>query len=163
MYKIKSKNIVYYVSSIFEKQILSLLKNKFIISGNICVVDVANTYISNSRLMMIKDDTTVVLLYSTSNNNTFFLEKNIMALNKTKRVKKIIYIPQLNTLDDEISHYLQLIDKPQNLDFDSRFSYFTSLINSKDFSINNFWYRNPQNSFNKFENNSFLIKNNFRR
>ncbi|MEG0408510.1 MAG: hypothetical protein RR623_06515 [Bacilli bacterium] len=158
MHKIKTKNIVYYVPSNFEKKVISLLKNKFIISGNIRVVDVANTCISDSRLMMIKDDTTAILLYNTNNNNTFFLKKNIIALNKTRRVKKIIHIPQLNTLDDEISHYLHLVNEPQNLNFNSRFSYFTSLINSKDFSIKDFWYRNPQNSFNKFENNSFLIK-----
>ncbi|MEG0266666.1 MAG: hypothetical protein RR659_03350 [Bacilli bacterium] len=76
MHKIKTKNIVYYVPSNFEKKVISLLKNKFIISGNIRVVDVANTCISDSRLMMIKDDTTAILLYNTNNNNTFFLKKH---------------------------------------------------------------------------------------
>ena len=91
--KINKNPVQYYVEGETEKVFIEQIKNKYVLSGKIDVLNILQNEIKNSRLMNIKPDTTIVLIFDTDVEEEGLLKKlenNIKILRGSKRVKEII-------------------------------------------------------------------------
>ena len=58
--------------------------------------------IRSPRIRTLKTGTTVILVYDTDIDRTDILEKNIRLLQSSKHIKRIICIPQVKNLEEEL-------------------------------------------------------------
>lgn len=168
-----ARNEIYqfYVEGEDEKKVIETLKKdmNLIVSGKVEVLNVIQKEIKTPRIRTLKTGTNVVLVYDTDIDKTDILDKNIKQLKSSKHIKRIICIPQVLNLEDElvsatsvrqvieilgsrtITDYKRDLIKCSNLDKKLK-------LKEKDFDISKFWSKEPPESFSKYGNDSIIIK-----
>ena len=160
----------YYVEGENEKKIVNVLKSekRCIVSGKVSVFNVTQEKLSNTKLRMLKKGTTIVLVYDTDVGKIEILQNNIQILKKQNSVDNIIYIPQVENLEDELLRACSNIKKIEQLtnstskkNFKTDLNQCTNLKNRLEqcgFNMGDFWNTTPQNSFNTFGNDSEKVR-----
>ena len=94
----------YYVEGDDEKKVIDTLKTsmQLIISGKVDVFNVIERKFTRNQIMRLKQGTIVVLVFDTDTNQVDTLLENILFLQKQPIVKKVICVPQVKNLDDEL-------------------------------------------------------------
>lgn len=165
----KSDIYQFYVEGEDEKKIVETLKKdmKSIVSGKVDVLNVVQKEIKIPRIRTLKSGTIVVLIYDTDVERIDILESNIRLLAQSKHIKRILCIPQVNNLEDEliratnIRHVKDLLGSKSLADYKRDLIKCTNLdkkLKEKAFDISKFWSKCPNNSFEKFGNDSDKIK-----
>ena len=123
--------------------------------------------INQNRIRVLKPNTTVILVFDTDTGSTEILKQNIEFLEKQQSIKKVVCIPQVNNLEDElvrscaIRSVKQLTNSESVAEFKSDFLKINNLkekLNEKEFDFTKFWSSIPQGAFKDIANNSTEIK-----
>ncbi len=95
---------IYYVEGPCEEQLISALKEapRKLIPGKIKIFNVIQNLIPKSQMLSIQAGTIVVFVFDTDVDITAKLKKNIELLERYCGKVKIIYLPQVLNLEDEL-------------------------------------------------------------
>jgi hypothetical protein len=165
----KNELFQFYVEGEDEKKIIETLKKdmNLIKSGKIEVLNVIQKEIKGARIRTLKTGTIVVLVYDTDVDKTDILDRNIKSLEASKHIKRIICIPQVKNLEDElvratdVRQAKDLLGSKTETDYKRELIKCTNLdkkLQEKKFDISKFWCKIPENSLAKYGNDSGLIK-----
>lgn len=165
----KNKHFQYFVEGDDEKKLLNTLKNELgvIQTGKVQKLNVVEQKISMNILRTLKRDTIVILVFDTDTKNIDILNYNIKTLNECRIVSKVIIIPQVKNLEDElirscdINNIKELLNSRSKKDFKSDLIRITNLdtkLKEHKFNINLFWNQQPSSPFQYLHNESFEIK-----
>lgn len=159
----------YFVEGDDDKKLLDTLKLQLgcIKSGKVDVLNVIQNNITSAKVRTLKPNTIVVLVYDTDVNNTTTLQSNINFLKQQPNVKKVLCIPQVNNLEDElvracnIKNIMVLTGSFGTSNFKRDFKNCTNLdskLQQNNFDIRRLWNQTPSNDFEMFGNNSNVVK-----
>ena len=165
----KGKYYQYCVEGADEEKLINVLKSQMclIYLGKVEKINVVQEELTRLRLMQLRKDTIVVLVFDTDTGNVDILRKNIQILNQCCQVKKVICIPQVENLEDEllrscdIRQIRELTGSKSNKDYKHALVIEKNLavkLESKNFDISKFWIKNPSNLFSGILNESQEIK-----
>lgn len=103
---------IYYVEGPCEQQLIAALKEapERLIPGKIKVFNVVQNLIPKSQMLSIQAGTTVVLVFDTDVPQTSNLKKNLELLNRYCGKLKIIFLPQVLNLEDELVRCTDVAD-----------------------------------------------------
>ena len=95
---------IYYVEGSCEQQLIAALKEapERLIPGKIKAFNVVQNLIPKSQMLSIQAGTTVVLVFDTDVPQTSNLKKNLELLTRYCGKLKIIFLPQVLNLEDEL-------------------------------------------------------------
>lgn len=160
-------NFLYYVEGETEVTLVKALKEKYIQSGKIIKKNLVSSVVSKLELRTITPNTIVVIVIDTDIDKVDIFDKNIMELKKSKHIKKIVTILQINKLEDELLYSTNIKDiifflpSRSKSDFKRDFCRCTNIgakLESHGFDINKIWSREAGNKFSKYSNDSDYIK-----
>ncbi len=165
----KPKYVQYYVEGDDELKLINTLKKDLavILPGKVHKLNVVERIIPDARLMTIPPQTIVVLVFDTDTNQVNILNRNIEKLNKCSYVSKVVTIPQINNLEDElicscdIRQIKDLLGSKSNSEFKSDLIRVTNLANkllAHHFDIKKFWNGTPKSPYQDIENLSHCVK-----
>lgn len=100
-----SKNIYhFFVEGEGERAIINTLKTELqcIQAGKVDVFNVIQNKLNKNILMKLKPGTIVILVFDTDKDETDILDYNLRFLKKQSNVKKVIIIPEVKNLEDEL-------------------------------------------------------------
>ena len=102
--KMNHGKCIYYVEGPCEQQLISALKEapEKLIPGKIKVFNVVQNLIPKSQLLSIQAGTTVVLVFDTDVTQTLNLKKNLELLERYCGKLKIVFLPQVLNLEEEL-------------------------------------------------------------
>ena len=100
----KYPNVHYFVEGDDEKKLLEVLKTRLntIRPGRIQRYNVIEQKITDAMLRPFRPKTWVVLIFDTDTNNLGYLMENIKKLKSHSAVERVITIPQVRNLEDEL-------------------------------------------------------------
>ena len=136
----------YYVEGENERVLVEILskckdeKFNVIRPGKIDVFNVVEREIKSTHMLNLKDNTVVVLVFDTDTKSRAILDKNTKFLEKHKKIKDVILIPQVYNLEDElirscnIKNILQLLGSKSKKEFKSDFRHIRVTDNIVGFS-----------------------------
>ena len=174
--KIKNNPVQYFVEGKTEKAFIEQIKNQYVLSGKINVLNILQNEIKNSRLISIKPNTTIILIFDTDVQKKELLNRlaqNIKILKASKHIKEIIVIPQVLNFEDELVYATNIksiekfIPNCTKKEFKSKFiklgSNMVAMLEKQGFNTAKLWSRsvNKDNIFyiiNKNEVMSAKIK-----
>lgn len=161
----------YYVEGEGDREIVNVLKSELecIQPGKVEVFNVNQERFTNMRLRGIKNNTTVILVYDTDTGEKGEpnLKKNIDILESRANVKKVICIPQVENLEDElvracnIKEVKDLTKSRSNTNYKKDILKISNLVNRLKqckFDFAKFWKKIPNNVFKKHGNDSDKIR-----
>lgn len=159
----------YFVEGDDEKKLLNTLKLQLecIASGKVDILNVVQERISTAKVRTLKPDTIVVLVYDTDVANTTILKSNIDFLKRQSNIKKVLCIPQVYNLEDEllrscnIKSISALFGSFGTSNFKRDFKNCTNLdskLQQNNFDVTLLWNKIPANNFSVFGNDSKDIK-----
>lgn len=160
----KKDSYHYYVEGEDEKRLLDVLKRdlRCIESGKVDIVNVIQTKFSAARIRPLKQDTIVVLVYDTDvESNMDIFRYNVDFLNRQKGIKKVICIPQVKNLEEELLRACDIRNITELTKSASKSNYKSDLISCTNlgarlqacgFDISKMWNRMPTNKFAGFVN-----------
>ncbi len=162
-------NCIYFVEGECEEKLLAALKESppKIQPGRIKVVNPVQARFSKSQLLTIQPGTTVVLVFDTDVKETACLLENIKLLRKYCTKVKIIYLPQVENLEDElvrcadIKHVTELTRSKSSANFKRDFCAMKNIRAALDKAGLNtaaLWTKMPSAEFAFIERNSGEIK-----
>lgn len=165
----KNTNILYFVEGEDEKALINTLKKdlRVIQPGKVQVLNVLQNKISINILRTLKKNTVVILVFDTDKENTDTLAENIKTLSKCSVISRVITIPQVKSLEDEllrsceIKNITDLLGSRSKKDFKGDLIRVTNLgakLVEHGFNINLFWSKHPSDSYQGIENKASLIK-----
>lgn len=165
----KNTNILYFVEGEDERKLVNVLKAelKLIKTGKVQVLNVVEEAITDAMLRPLKKDTAVVLVFDTDTKNVGILNYNILKLNECNAVSKVITIPQVANLEDELTRscnikkITDLLNSPSLTDFKRDFIRVNNLdakLIEHKFDIKTFWSQKPPVPYQNIDNNSKEIK-----
>ncbi len=167
----KNDKYLYLVEGENEKTFINAIKNDYIVSGKVSVFNVLTKTITTARLRKITPMTNVVLVFDTDVNDKSciqFLQKNIDELKKSKNVKSIILVIQVNNFEDEllratsISKLIDFTNSKSVKDFKGDFNKLDKSLIKKlqqfHFDIDKLWIKQPQNLYKNLSNMSIQVK-----
>lgn len=168
---LKNCNLFYLVEGECDEAVVRALKEKYIHSGKIKVINVATKKVSDLVRRSIKTSTVCVLIFDTDifnagKGNSKIILENISKLEKSPNVKKVIIICQDQNLEDEIvratsiKNIKDLLGSKTVTDFKREVISCSNLLKKfedKDFDISKFWTQ-PNLAFVKKPNEADLIK-----
>lgn len=165
----KNVNIQYYVEGEDEKKLVNTLKNQLrvIKAGKVQRLNVIENKINDSILRTLNKGTIVVLIFDTDTKNNDILKSNILKLNSCSFVSKVITIPQVHNLEEElirscnIKKITELLNSRSKKDFKSdllRITNLDSKLKEHEFDINLFWNQQPKAPYQNIPNEAELIK-----
>ena len=150
----KNVDIQYYVEGEDEKKLINVLKTQLnmIKPGKVQKLNVVEETISDAMLRSLKKYTVVVLVFDTDTKNVGILNYNILKLKKSNSVSKVITIPQVANLEEElvrscdINKITELLNSSSLTDFKRDFIRINNLdakLLEHKFDINVFWSQKP--------------------
>ena len=161
----------YFVEGDTERKFVEVIKeSKYVYSGRIEKRNLLQKKISDNILKNIQKNTIIVIVFDTDVldiNNINILDKNIEVLESNTRVERVICIPQIKNLEDEliystnITKIIDLLESKSKKDFKNDFNNCNNLIKKleeKEFKISKLWSREAKNIYKKYENKSKEIK-----
>ena len=117
--------------------------------------------------MKLKPGTIVILVFDTDKDETDILDSNLRFLKKQPNVKKVIIIPEVKNLEDELVRSCNITNVKDLMRSKSNSEYKSDLAKCKNlkqvlinnqFDIHSFWNQDPKGVFAKYKNDSKLIK-----
>jgi len=164
----KNDTYIYFTEGECEKKAIDTLKNTHLQSGKIRVYNVLQKPITDYIIRQFKEKSIVILVFDTDVNiNIDILQKNIDRLNSAKNIKKVILIPQVKNLEEEIIYSTnikairQLLNSKSNKDFKTDFINCNNVLDKltdANFDFSKFWSQSPTGVFRIFRNDSNQIK-----
>lgn len=165
----KVKNCIYFVEGECEEALLSALKENpaLIAQGKIKVLNVLTEDISKSRVIMISPGTTVVFVFDTDVPITDILKRNIARIEQYCTNSKLIFLPQVRNLEDElvrctdVSKVTELTKSKSISNFKSDFcktSNLRAVLTKHQIDVLRLWTTNPPEPFTFVPKNSSAIK-----
>lgn len=162
---------IYFVEGPCEEQLIKALKEKpnKLIPGKIKVFNIVQNLIPKSQMLSIQSGTIVVLVFDTDVEQTLKLKKNIELLKRYCKKLRIIYLPQVLTLEDElvrstdVKEVLELTKSDSIKNFKRDFCKMKSkdcraMLDHHMLDCSSLWKIKPSNAFSFIECNSFKIK-----
>ncbi len=136
-----SKNIYhFFVEGVGERTIINTLKTDFqcIQAGKVDVFNVIQNKLNKNILMKLKPGTIVILVFDTDKDETDILDSNLRFLKKQPNVKKVIIIPEVKKLEDELVRSCNITNVKDLMRSKSNSEYKSDLAKCKKFktSIN---------------------------
>lgn len=164
----KIQKCIYLVEGECEQKLINALKNDptLLIPGKVKVFNIIQKKVPQSILLSVRD-CFVVLVFDVDVGNTDILKANIDNINKCCSGIKVITIPQVNNLEEElvratdVTKIQQLTHSKSNSDFKRDFiklSNCRSVLVSHNLDIRQLWAKKPANVFSFVEQQSNLIK-----
>ena len=165
-----SKNIYhFFVEGVGERAIINTLKTDFqcIQAEKVDVFNVIQNKLNKNMLMKLKPGTIVILVFDTDKDETDILDSNLRFLKKQPNVKKVIIIPKVKNLEDELVRSCNITNVKDLMRSKSNSEYKSDLAKCKNlkqvlinnqFDIHSFWNQNPKGVFAKYKNDNKLIK-----
>lgn len=168
---LKNYNLFYLVEGECDEAVVRALKERYIHSGKIKVINVATKKVSDLIRRRIESSTICILIFdsdifNTGKGNPKIILENISKLEKSPNVKKVIVICQDENLEDEIvrattiKNIKELLGSNSVTDFKREVLSCNNLLKKledKNFDITKFWIKsNPL--FVGRNNESSLIK-----
>lgn len=152
-----------------EERLLGALKEnpQKIQSGRVKVFNVVQKLLPKSQLVTIQTGTTVVLVFDTDVQNTEFLRENISRLRTLCSKVRLVFLPQVLNLEDElvrcseIKSVIELTHSKSNKDFKRDFCSMTnvrSVLDRVNLDVSALWTENVPSPFGFVESNSDEIK-----
>lgn len=166
----KSEVYHYYVEGHDEKKIVDILKREMgcIKSGRVDIFNVVQNHFTEARIRTLKSGTIVVLIYDTDvDNHIVTMKENLAFLNKQACIKKVLCIPQVRNLEDELRNACDIKSISELTKSKTDGNYKRDLINcnnletrlkQSNFQISRFWSLLPDNKFQDFGNDAEQIK-----
>ncbi len=162
-------NCIYFVEGKCEATLLAALKERpqKILSGRVKIFNVITNLIPRSQLVTIQAGTTVVFVFDTDVPVTESLKKNIELVDTYCSKTKVIFLPQVMNLEDElvrctdISSISELTRSRSTKDFKRDFCAMTNcrdVLNRHQLDVLRLWTQNPPEVFGFIPSNSNLIK-----
>lgn len=161
----------YFVEGDTERKFIEVIKeNKYVYSGRIEKRNLLEKKISDNILKNIQKNTDIVIIFDTDVidiNNINILDKNIEIFENNDRIKKVILIPQVKNLEDELIYSTKikkikdLLESKSDKDFKRDFISCNNLmkkLEEKEFKISKLWSREATDIYKKYENKSEIIK-----
>ena len=95
---------IYYVEGPCEQQLIAALKEepKKLLPGKIKIFNVVQNLIPKSQMLSIQSGTIVVLVFDTDVSKTLNLKKNLELLARYCGRLKIVFLPQVLNLEEEL-------------------------------------------------------------
>lgn len=162
-------NCIYFVEGKCEATLLAALKERpqKVISGRVKVFNVITTIIPRSQLITIQPGTTVVFVFDTDVPVTEFLKKNIELIQTYCVKTRVVFLPQVMNLEDElvrctdINHIVELTHSKSTKDFKRDFCAMTNcrdVLNRHQLDVLRLWTQRPPEVFRFIPSNSSHIK-----
>lgn len=162
-------NYIYFVEGKCEATLLAALKEQpqKIVSGKVKVFNVIANLIPRSQLLTIQTDTTIIFVFDTDVSVTEQLRKNIELVSMYCSKTKIIFLPQVKNLEDElvrctdVNNVAELTHSRSNKDFKRDFCALTNcrdVLNRHQLDVLRLWTQNPPEVFSFVPKNSNAIK-----
>ena len=157
----------YFVEGETERKLIETIKNKYLYSGKIKIINTIQNKVPNSILRTLERETVVVLVFDTDVEKIDILDENIRLIMSSNNVKDVICIPQIKNLEDEliystnINKIVDLLESRSDKDFKKDFISCKNLIKKledKEFKISRLWSRNAVDIYKKYKNDSEVIK-----
>ena len=131
----------YFVEGDTERKFVEVIKeSKYVYSGRIEKRNLLQKKISDNILKNIQKNTIIVIVFDTDVldiNNINILDKNIEVLESNTRVERVICIPQIKNLEDELVYSTKikkikdLLDSKSDKDFKRDFISCNNLMKKK--------------------------------
>ena len=157
----------YFVEGENERKLIETIKNKYLYSGKIKIINTIQNKVPNSILRTLERETVVVLVFDTDVEKIDVLDENIKLIKSSNNVKDVICIPQIKNLEDEliystnINKIVDLLESKSKKDFKNDFNNCKNLmkkLENKEFKISKLWSRNAVDIYKKYKNDSEVIK-----
>lgn len=157
----------YFVEGENERKLIETIKNKYLYSGKIKVINMIQNKFPNSILRTLERETVVVLVFDTDVEKIDILDENIKIIKNSNNVRDIICIPQIKNLEDKliystnITKITGLLESKSKKDFKNDFNNCKNLmkkLEEKEFKISKLWSREATDIYKKYENKSKEIK-----
>jgi len=161
---------LYYVEGETERAVLNALKKEIpplIIPGKVEVLNVIQKRITDMHLRTIKKHTTVVVVFDTDTFNTGYLRENLAKIHSCTNVSRVICIPQVRNLEDEIiactdvRSIKELLCSKSNSDFKTeciKEPHLMEKLRRHSFDIDCLWNKRPSDIYSWVKNESKLVK-----
>lgn len=162
---------IYFVEGPCEQQLINALREppSLIMSGKIKVFNVVQNLIPKSTLFSFGEGTTVVLAVDTDITETRNLIRNIESLKKYCSRVKIVYLPQVLSLEDELERTTDVkrvadLTKSRSIkDFKSDFCRMRtrecrSMLDKHSPDVRKLWATKVPEAFSFITGNSQIIK-----
>lgn len=162
-------NCIYFAEGKCEERLLNALKEhpQKIQSGRVKVFNVIQKLLPKSQLVTIQAGTTVVLVFDTDVTNTEYLRENIHRLSVFCIRVKLVYLPQVLNLEDElvrcseVKSVVELTHSRSNKDFKRDFCSMTNIrtiLDRANLNTERLWTKNVPPLFDFVPQNSHEIK-----
>lgn len=162
-------NCIYFAEGKCEATLLNALKEKphKILAGRVKVLNVINDLIPRSLLITIQPGTVVVFVFDTDVQITDYLKKNIELVSKYCAKTKVVFLPQVLNLEDElvrctdIKTITELTRSKSTKDFKRDFCALSNCrdaLNKHQLDVLELWTQNPPEVFRFLPANSDLVK-----
>ena len=157
----------YFVEGENERKLIETIKNKYLYSGKIKIINTIQNKVPNSILRILERETVVVLVFDTDVEKIDILDENIKLIMSSNNVKDVICIPQIKNLEDEliystnINKIVDLLESKSKTNFKNDFNNCKNLmkkLEDKEFKISKLWSRNAVDIYKKYKNDSEVIK-----
>jgi len=162
---------IYYVEGPCEQQLIEALKEvpQKLIPGKIKVFNVVQNLIPKSQMLSIQTGTTVVLVFDTDVPQTVNLQKNLELLARYCGKLKIVFLPQVLNLEEELVRctdvkiVTELTKSGSVKNFKTDFCKMKtrdcrSMLDRHKLDYARLWMKKTPEAFSFVENNSFQIK-----
>ena len=164
-----NNNCIYFVEGDCEAKLINALKQKpeLLQPGKVVVLNLIQNYIPKSRLLSITSETKVVFVFDTDKKEVEHLRKNIEYIETYCKKSKLIFLPQVLNLEDElvrctdVSEPKEITKSKSNSNFKSDFCKLTdarSTLTRHQLDVLALWTQNPPEPFTFVKNNSSQIK-----
>lgn len=162
-------NCIYFAEGKCEERLLSALKEYLqrIQPGRIKIFNVIQRIIPKSQLIMIQPGTTIVLVFDTDVPVTKYLRENIRQLDRFCTKVRLVYLPQVLNLEDElvrcskIKSVVELTHSRSNKGFKHDFCSMSNIrraLDQVDLDVDRLWTEKIPSPFNFIQSNSQAVK-----
>lgn len=159
----------YLVEGETEKKLINELKKEgdLILSGTVNQFSIVDHRLSNAMVSNIASNTVMILVFDTDKKKTDILNENIRKLKRSRNVKEIWCVLQVENLEDElirstdVKKIKELIGCRSDSDFKREFIKEKRLIaklKEHDFNIEKMWVTTPSKEYTNFPNEGVKIK-----
>ena len=166
-----ANNCIYFVEGPCEEQLIKALKEfpPLLASGKVKIFNVVQNLIPKSTLFTFTEGTTVILVFDTDVSKSSVLLRNINTLKKYCSKVKIVFFPQVLTLEDELERstdvrkVTELTKSKSTKDFKSDFCKLKpkecrNMLNKHKLNIHLLWETLAPKPFSFIQNNGKEIK-----
>ena len=162
-------NIVYIVEGETERKVIEALRTELrcIYAGKVLKHNVVQEVVKRNNFMRFSRDTMFVLIFDTDTDGVAVLKQNITLIGELPNARKVITIPQVRNLEDELCYSCCIRDIRELTRSKSQSDVKRDLLRLNNlgvrleqvgFDILKLWSRQAQGYFAEIENNADRIK-----